>query len=189
MIILLKWHWDSCSRWVLFQVSNITKFDEGSSFCTTTFFTTPSGFLINPSASLRLIVDGCAKILLSFPISHVGVNFMPSPRPHWASFTDIFLIELKLLGSFFFRRNRPWNIALQLLANAVMSFLFNFWEYNNWINLGSLQGFSLSSRICRLLILKMESLSIIGLNIGAFSFSLIWAWSVDCTPSASSFLR
>jgi len=158
VLVLLKWHWDSCSKWVLFWVFGITKFAVGSSSCTTTSFTTPSVFFIDPSAIVRLTVDGCARILLSFPINHVGVKFMSSPRPHRASFTDNFPIELKLPGSFFFRGNRPWNIALQLLANVVRSFLFNYWEYDNWIMLGSLQGFSLSSRIYRLIILKMESL-------------------------------
>ena len=65
-------------------------------------FTTPSEFLIDPSASVRLIVDGCAIILSSFSISHVGVEFMPLPRLHRASFMDSFPIELKLPGSLFF---------------------------------------------------------------------------------------
>lgn len=47
---------------------------------------------------------------------------------------------------------------------------------------GSSQRFSLSSRICRLLVLKMESLSTRGSNIGAFYFSLNWVLSVGCTP-------
>ena len=96
VLILLKWHWDSCSKSALFGVSNVTKFDEGFSSCTTTSFTTPSEFLIDFSASVRLTVDGCAIILSSFPISHVGVEFMPIPRSHQASFMDSFPIELKL---------------------------------------------------------------------------------------------
>ena len=164
--VLLKWHWDSCSNWFLFWVSDVTKFDKSFSSCTITLFTTRSELLIDPSANVRLTVDGNARILSSFPISYVGVKFIPSRRLHWASFMDNFPIELILPGSFFFRGNHPWNIVLQLPVKIARSFLFNFYGYDNLLESGSLQGFSLSSRICRLLILKMESLSTRGSNIG-----------------------
>jgi len=145
--------------------------------------------MIDTSTSVQLTFDGWSKILMSFPISHVRVKFMPSFIPHRASFTDSFPIKLKLQGSFFFRAIYLWNIALQLPTNAFMSFFFNLWGYDNLIKLVSLKGFSLSSRICRLLILETESSLTRGSNIGVFSFSLNWVSSVDCTPSTSSFLR
>ena len=130
--------------------------------------------------------DGFTWIPSIFLIKDDG---MLSLEPHHASLMDNFPIELKLPGSFFFWGNCPWDIALQFLVNAVKSSLFSFWGYDILMKSRSLLGFSFLSSIFRILILKMESLSTRGSNIGALCFSLNWAWSVDCTPRASSFLR
>jgi len=98
---------------------------------TTASSTTSNGFLIDIYASVRVTFNGFTWTPSIFLISNDGIELIPSPRPHRASFMDNIPIELKLSGSLFFWGSRPWNIALQFLVNVVDSSLFNVWGYDN----------------------------------------------------------